>query len=252
MKIVIIEDEKLTARDLEDLIMEAAPSCQVLAILHSVKQAVNYLSKTPAPDLIFSDIQLGDGLSFDVFNQVNIHTPIVFCTAYDEYALKAFRLNGIDYILKPFTLEAVKAALDKYEEMSRVFSGGGLAMEELQRVLNDIKPTKSSSVLVNHRGKIIPVKVEDIAVFYIQNQITYLMTFEGQSYFLNKTLDQLEKTCGEKFFRASRQFLVNRDAVSNASHHLSRRFSVTLKVPFEHQITVSREKLNDFLNWLTQ
>ena len=145
MKIVIIEDEKLTARDLEDLIMEAAPSCQVLATLHSVKQAVNYLSKTPAPDLIFSDIQLGDGLSFDVFNQVNIHTPIVFCTAYDEYALKAFRLNGIDYILKPFTLEAVKAALDKYDEMSRVFSGGGLAMEELQRVLNDIKPTKSSS-----------------------------------------------------------------------------------------------------------
>lgn len=252
MKIVIIEDEKLTARDLEDLIMEAAPSCQVLATLYSVKQAVNYLSKAPAPDLIFSDIQLGDGLSFDIFNQVNIHTPIVFCTAYDEYALKAFRLNGIDYILKPFTLEAVKAALDKYDEMSRVFSGGGLAMEELQRVLNDIKPSKSSSVLVNHREKIIPVKVEDIAVFYIQNQITYLMTFEGQSYFLNKTLDQLEKTCGEKFFRASRQFLINRDAVSNASHHLSRRFSVTLTVPFEHQITVSREKLNDFLNWLTK
>jgi two-component system response regulator LytT len=252
MKIIIIEDEKLTAKDLEDMILEVAPSCQIVAALYSVKQAVGYLSKNPAPDLIFSDIQLGDGSSFDIFNEVKISTPIVFCTAYDEYALKAFRLNGIDYMLKPFTQEAVKAALDKYDELSQVFSGGGSAIEEVQRILNELKPTKSSSVLVNHKEKIIPIKVDDIAVFYIHNQITYLMTHEGKSYFLNKTLDQLEQLCGEKFFRASRQFLVNREAVSNASHHLSRRFSVTLKVPFEHQITVSREKLNDFLEWLAR
>lgn len=252
MKIIIIEDEKLTAKDLEDMILEVAPATQIVATLYSVKQAVAYLAKNQAPDLIFSDIQLGDGLSFDIFNQVKIHTPIIFCTAYDEYALKAFRLNGIDYMLKPFTQEAVKAALDKYDELSQVFSNGGLAVEEIQRILNDIKPAKSSSVLVNHKEKIIPIKMDDIAVFYIHNQITYLMTLEGQSYFLNKTLDQLEQLCGEKFFRASRQFLVNREAVSNASHHLSRKFSVTLKIPFEHQITVSRDKLNDFLEWLAQ
>src|SRR5690606_27349632 len=110
-------------------------------------------------------------------------------TAYDEYALKAFRLNGIDYMLKPFTQEAVKAALEKYDELSQVFSGGGVAIEEIQRLLNEIKPAKSSSVLVNHKEKIIPIKVDDIAVFYIHNQVTYLMTFEGKSYFLNKTLD---------------------------------------------------------------
>src|SRR5690554_3589228 len=250
MKIVIIEDEKLTAKDLEDMILEVAPSSQIVATLYSVKQAVAYLGKNPAPDLIFSDIQLGDGLSFDIFNEVKVNTPIVFCTAYDEYALKAFRLNGIDYMLKPFTQEAVKGALDKYDELSQVFSSGGVAMEEIQRLLTEIKPAKSSSVLVNHKEKIIPIKVDDIAVFYIHNQVTYLMTFEGKSYFLNKTLDQIEELCGEKFFRASRQFLVNRDAISNASHHLSRKFSVTLKIPFEHQITVSREKLNDFLEWL--
>lgn len=250
MKIIIIEDEKLTAKDLEEMILEVAPSSQIVATLYSVKQAVAYLAKNPAPDLIFSDIQLGDGLSFDIFNQVKINTPIVFCTAYDEYALKAFRLNGIDYMLKPFTQEAVKAALDKYDELSQVFSGGGVAIEEIQRLLTEIKPAKSSSVLVNHKEKIIPIKMDDIAVFYIHNQVTYLMTFEGKSYFLNKTLDQIEQLCGEKFFRASRQFLVNRDAISNASHHLSRKFSVTLTIPFEHQITVSREKLNDFLEWL--
>ena len=240
----------MTAKDLEDVILEVAPSSQIVATLYSVKQAVDYLNKNPAPDLIFCDIQLGDGLSFDIFQRVKINTPIVFCTAYDEYALKAFRLNGIHYILKPFTQEAVKAALDKYDELSQVFSGGGVAIEEIQRLLTEIKPAKSSSVLVNHKEKIIPIKVDDIAVFYIHNQVTYLMTFEGKSYFLNKTLDQIEELCGEKFFRASRQFLVNRDAISNASHHLSRKFSVTLKIPFEHQITVSREKLNDFLEWL--
>src|SRR5690606_15135709 len=253
MKIVIIEDEKLTARDLEDMILEVAPSSQIVATLYSVKQAVAYFNSHPSPDLIFSDIQLGDGQSFDIFQQVHMHTPIVFCTAYDEYALKAFRLNGIDYMLKPFTQEAVKAGLDKYDELSQVFSGGtGPAAEEIQRILNDLKPAKSSSILVNHKEKILPIKVDDIAVFYIQNQVTYLMTLEGKSYFINRTLDQLEQLCGEPFFRASRQFLINREAVSNASHHLSRKFSVTLKIPFEHQITVSREKLNDFLEWLAR
>src|SRR5690606_36462469 len=163
MKIVIIEDEKLTAKDLEDVILEVAPSSEVVAVLYSVKQAVAYLSKSPAPDLIFSDIQLGDGLSFDIFNQVKINTPIVFCTAYDEYALKSFRLNGIDYMLKPFTQEAVKGALDKYEGLSLAFSGGSPAIEEVQRILNELKPTKSSSVLVNHKEKIIPIKMDDIA-----------------------------------------------------------------------------------------
>src|SRR5690554_4353602 len=132
MKIVIIEDEKLTAKDLEDMILEAAPSSQIVATLYSVKQAVAYLGKNPAPNLIFSDIQLGDGLSFDIFSEVNINTPIVFCTAYDEYALKAFRLNGIDYMLKPFTQEAVKAALEKYDDLSQAFWGGGVAIEEIR------------------------------------------------------------------------------------------------------------------------
>lgn len=252
MKIVIIEDEKLTAKDLEDMILEVAPSCQIVATLYSVRQAVAYLNKNPAPDLIFSDIQLGDGLSFDVFKEVKINTPIVFCTAYDEYALKAFRLNGIDYMLKPFTQQAVKAALDKYDDLTQVFSGRAVAVEEIQRLLKDIQPAKSSSILVNHKEKIIPIKVEDIAVFYIRNHVTYLMTFDEENYFLNKTLDQIEQTGGDRFFRANRQFLINRDAVSNASHHLSRKFSVTLTIPFEDQITVSKEKLNDFLTWLAQ
>ncbi|MFC3196501.1 LytR/AlgR family response regulator transcription factor [Parapedobacter deserti] len=252
MNIVIIEDEKLTAKDLEDVILEVAPSSNIVAALHSVKQGIDYFRQHPFPDLIFSDIQLGDGLSFDIFHAVEISTPIVFCTAYDEYALQAFRLNGVDYVLKPFTPEAVKAALDKYNGLSNAFSGSGNAILEIQRLLDEMKPAKSSSILVNHKEKIIPVKVDDIAVFYIENQVTYLTNFAGKTYFLNKTLDQIEQMCGKKFFRANRQFLINRDAVGDASHHLSRKFSVRLTIPFEHSITISKEKLSEFLAWLAQ
>ncbi len=250
MNIVIIEDEKLTAKDLEEVILEVAPSATIDAVLYSVKQAVNYLGKNPAPDLIFSDIQLGDGLSFDIFDTLAIKTPIVFCTAYDEYALHAFRLNGIDYVLKPFTQEAVKAALDKYKDLSEAFSGSTDSVSEIQRLLKEMKPTASTSILVNHREKIIPIKITDIAIFYIENQATRLLTLDGTVYYLNKTLDQLEQQCGDNFFRANRQFLINREAISDASHHLSRKFSVHLKVPFEHTITISRDKLKDFLEWL--
>ncbi len=250
MNIVIIEDEKLTAKDLEEVILEVAPSARIDATLHSVKQAVDYFSKSPAPDLIFSDIQLGDGLSFEVFDKVAIKTPIVFCTAYDEYALHAFRLNGIDYVLKPFTQDAVKAALDKYKDLSEAFSGGSDSVSEIQRILKEMKPTASTSILVNHREKIIPIKLADIAIFYIENQATRLLTLDGSTYYLNKTLEQLEQMCGDDFFRANRQFLLNREAISEASHHLSRKFSVHLKVPFDHSITISRDKLKEFLEWL--
>lgn len=253
MNIVIIEDEKLTAQDLKNIILEIAPSSKIVAVLYSVKQALEYFRENPDPDLIFSDIQLGDGLSFDIFNALNTSTPIIFCTAYDEYALNAFRLNGIDYLLKPFTYEAVKKSLDKYKELSKIFSTDQDALGEIQKILSNINnPVGSGSILVNHKENIIPIKVDDIALFYIENQATYLTTLSEETYFLNKTLDQVGKYCGPNFYRANRQFLINRKAIKNASHHLSRKFSINLTIPFAPLITVSREKLSEFLDWLAQ
>ena len=249
MRIVIIEDEKLTARDLEDVILEVEPDATIEAVLYSVKQAIQYLREHPAPDLIFSDIQLGVGLSFEIFNQIQIDAPIVFCTAYDEYALEAFRLKGIDYVLKPFTEDAVRAALDKYRDLSALFSGHTV-IDQLQQLLSEAQRPRASSILVNYREKIIPVRTEDVAVFYIENQATYLMLFSGETYFVNKTLEQLQQLCGAVFFRVNRQFLVNRTAVKDASHHLSRKLTVSLTIPFEHSITMSKEKLADFIAWL--
>lgn len=254
MNIVIIEDEKLTARDLEEAILAALPSANIQAVLYSVRQAVTYLQNNPHPELIFCDIQLGDGLSFDIFKKVTIPTPIIFCTAYDEYAINAFKLNGIDYILKPFTRGSIQQALDKYYDLSQVFKDTSAKTEvslgDLQELINSMRPTKTSNILVHHKEKIIPIKVTNIALFYIEHQITYLRTFSGENYFLNKTLDQVDQLVGDQFFRANRQYLINKDAVNNASHQLSRKFSVSLTIPFEHSITVSRDKLNDFLAWL--
>lgn len=250
MKIVIIEDEKLTARDLENVIHEVQPGVTIVAVLTSVRHAIDYLRQHPAPDLIFSDIQLGDGLSFDIFNEVEVAAPIIFCTAYDEYALEAFRLRGIDYLLKPFTQEAIRSALDKYRDLSEVFSSHSM-VEQLQGLLQETQQPRASSILVNYREKIIPVPIAEIAVFHIENQTTYLTLFSGERYFVNHTLDQLQQLCGASFFRVNRQILVNRAAVKEASHHLSRKLSVNLTIPFEHTITMRKEKLADFLTWLS-
>lgn len=251
MKIVIIEDERLTAKDLEEIILEVRSGATIEAILYSVKQAVNYFEHHPAPDLIFSDIQLGDGLSFEIFDKVAVAAPIVFCTAYDEYALEAFRLKGIDYVLKPFTREEIQASLAKHKDLSEVFSGHHDVVDQLQELLEGARQPRASSILVNHREKIIPVRMDDVAVFYIENQSTYLTLFSGETYYYNRTLDQIQQVAGGKFFRVNRQFLVNRSAVKNASHHLSRKLSVSLTIPFGHTITMSKEKFGDFMAWLS-
>lgn len=250
MEIVIIEDEKLTAEDLADVLGEIDPDIRIRKFVHSVKQGIAYFSTAPAPDLVFCDIQLGDGLSFEIFDHVDVKAPVIFCTAYDEYAIDAFRTNGIAYILKPFSKESVTTALDKYRNLTQVLSGG--AQTEVIRRLYEERAPKAESILVYRKERIIPVKLSEVALLYIEHQQTYLLGFDGKSHPVNKTLDQLEELCGDRFFRASRQHLVNRDAVKDAAHHLSRRFSVVLKVPYEGQITVSKEKLTAFLDWLTQ
>ena len=155
-------------------------------------------------------------------------------------------------MLKPFSKEAIQSSLDKYTSLSEVFSKPTTDLSDLRDIIQQMQPARSSSILVHHREKIIPIKMDNIGVFYIENKGTYLQTLDGQTYFINKTLDELEQAGGSSFFRANRQFLINRQAVGEASHHLSRKFSVHLNIPFAHSITISKEKLTDFLEWLAQ
>jgi len=249
MKIVIIEDEKIAAADLESTIRESDDSIEVVAVLNSVEDGLAYFKKHPKPDLIFSDIQLGDGLSFEVLD--NLRIPVVFCTAYDEYALNAFKANGIDYILKPFSTESVKNALDKYKNLV------GISQEEIVRqydsikmMLTDKKSQKVSALLIYHKDYVFPLDVNEIAVLYLQNEIVTLVTFNNSRYYPGKSLEELETMLGNDFFRANRQYLINRKAVVKASSLLSRKLSLAVNVEIEDIITISREKSAVFLKWL--
>ena len=250
MKIAIIEDEKWTAEDLAETIIQAEPESQIIAILQSVKEAISYFKSNASPDVIFSDIQLGDGLSFEIFSAVSLTTPVIFCTAFDEYALNAFKANGIDYLLKPFTLASVQASLVKFHTLRN----SGLNQNYFQSVIKEITSQyqpKQSAILVYYKDVILPVKIDEIALFYVENEITHLLTFDSKIYYPKNNLDELEKVTGSDFFRANRKCLLNRKSVLNASSYLSRKLSVSISVPFQHIITVSKEKTPQFLSWLS-
>jgi len=251
MKVVIIEDEKLTADDLAETILKIVPDAKIISVLHSVSTAISWFQKNKHPDLIFSDIQLGDGLSFEIFKKKSTNVPVIFCTAFDEYALKAFDANGIDYILKPFDKSTIETAFSKYNKLKNKFSENSSTLDNVIRLFENKKKQNQSSVLVYQKDKIVPVRLEDIAIFYIENEITYLLTFTQKSYTINKTIEEIEKISSDDFFRVNRQFLVNRKAIKEASQYFARKLSLTLTIPFKETITVSKFKVSEFLDWLS-
>jgi two-component system response regulator LytT len=244
MTIVIIEDEPLTARDLAACIVSAEPSAEIVASLASVKEATGYFRENAAPDVIFSDIRLGDGQSFAVFERLMRLVPVIFCTAYDEYALEAFRSAGIDYILKPFTEKTVGAALAKYKALTGVAEGPRSAPAKTEQ-------GPASAILVFYKERILPVKVGEIALFYLQKEVVRLVTFDKKEYIVNKSLEELEGLVVSAFYRVNRQFLVNREAIKDVSQYFGRKLLLNLSLPFEDKITVGRVKVNHFLAWLS-
>lgn len=248
MKIVIIEDEKLTAKDLANTIKMIEPDAEIISILYSVEDALLYFQLNPEIDLIFSDIELSDGLSFEIFRKLNIQTPIIFCTAYQQYSLEAFQTLGIDYILKPFNKQSIEKTLEKYKNLKSKFVKPTDNYEALIHNLQNEKLSNKS--VITHQGdKIIPVNETDIAFFYIENNCTFAYTFEQKRIVINQTLDSLEEKFG-RFFRANRQYLINRKAVKGASQYFKRKMSVNLTLNYPEKIIVGKLKLTDFIKWL--
>ena len=251
MKVVIIEDEALMAEDLAATLQQLKPSIVVSATLSSVSQACIYFAGHELPDLVFSDIQLGDGLSFEIFKQQQVNVPVIFCTAYDEYALEAFRANGIDYILKPFTNDSLNNTLQKYRYFQQRFSGYDHTYETLINLLYKRQPVCKSAILVYQNERIIPLPVTDIALFFIHNKMTLVLCFDQQIFMIGQSLDELEQICGDTFYRANRQYLVNRKAIKEASHYYARKLILRLTIQFKDTITVSKDKYAEFLQWLS-
>jgi len=251
MKVIIIEDELLAAEYLADLLSKLTDGIEVIKIISSINEAVEYFKHNNPPDLIFCDIQLGDGHSFEIFSRVKIDVPVIFCTAYNQYALQAFKNNGIDYVLKPFTKKHIKDSIGKYKTLKQKFTSSVIDYENILKSLQGYNNDKrASSLLINFKQKIIPVKITDIALFCIDHKMTQIITFDKQKYFTNYTLDELEMVCGKSFYRANRQFLVNRETVQEALQYFGRKLVVKLNIEATHEIIISKNKVPEFLNWL--
>ncbi|MDY0104158.1 MAG: LytTR family DNA-binding domain-containing protein [Lentimicrobium sp.] len=247
MKVLIIEDEARAASHLERLLTKVAPELEVMARLESVRDAVTFFSRKPDLGLIFSDIQLADGLSFEIFQQVKVNCPIIFTTAWDHYAIEAFNTNGIDYLLKPIEEERLLKAIEK----ARQFTPGPLLEKIL--AISAAKPKNSykSRFLIKVGEKIKPIPVEEIIAFYSLEKATYLFTSEKRSYAIDFALDQLEGLVNpSNYFRINRKFMLSLEACSNITAWSNSRLKLKIEGLEDQEIIVARERVQEFKEWL--
>ena len=248
MQVLILEDESKSGLELKRMIETLRPDMKVVEIAPSVKAGLRWL-KEHTPGLIFADIQLGDGLSFDIFRELNVDAPVIFCTAYDEYAIRAFEANGIDYLLKPMDEEKLKKSLQKFDVLQTWFSATAAA--NMQNLLREIHTPHKTTLLVHFQEKIIPVKTMDIAYIYASSGQTSMATLTGAVYTINSTLEELEQSLSPlQFYRINRQFLVNRGAISAIEHYFTRRLHIKLTVNTPETLLVSKQKAPEFLKWM--
>ena len=248
MEIVIVEDEKPAARYLTRKIEDLG--YQVKQQLNSVTEARIWFAQNPNPDLVFLDIQLSDGISFEIFDSVQISSAIIFTTAYDEYALKAFKLNAIDYLLKPIDPEELEFAINKFKNSSIKNNISITSLKALLQIDNAQKTFKERYVIkVGQQMKIIEVK--DVICFYSENKSTYLRNFEGRDYILDCSLENVEDDLNpNEFFRINRKFIINRNSISEILLFSNSRLKLKLNNYTHDDLIVSREKVTDFKNWI--
>ncbi|MCD2259849.1 LytR/AlgR family response regulator transcription factor [Psychroserpens luteolus] len=251
MNIIIIEDEKPSARRLQRMLAEL--QIEAHTMLHSVEESIDWFQNNEHPDLIFLDIQLSDGLSFEIFETIDINSAVIFTTAYDEYALQAFKLNSIDYLLKPIDEDDLAKAVSKYKNRTPKQQSVTLDFNDIKKLLvNPIEREykKRFSVKVGQHLKL--VNIDDIECFYSENKGTYAYTSEGRNYLLDTTLEQLEDELEpHKFFRISRKFYVNINAINDMVSYTNSRLQIKLNTFNDQEVIVARERVKDFKEWLS-
>ena len=252
MKAIIIEDESVAAQSLQRLIEQEDPGIEVIDILQSVEESVDWFTANPAPDLVFMDIHLADGSSFAIFDKVNIECPIIFTTAYDEYSLKAFEVNSIDYLLKPISKKNLSRALSKLKNFSAKQDNTRIIASLLDS-LKQTKPAYKSHFLIPYKDKLLPLAIEKIAYIYSDQKMAKLVTFTGQSFVIDTSLDELSKQLDPAlFFRANRQFIIPHKAIKDLSTWFNGKLSVNLSIDTPERIIVSRARVSEFKSWFMQ
>jgi two-component system LytT family response regulator len=256
---VLVEDEVIAALNLQRLIAQVNGDVEVIAVLKSIEESVEWFSCNPSPDLAFMDIHLSDGSSFSIFEKARIEAPIIFTTAYDEYALKAFEVNSIDYLLKPVNIKDLERAMKKisrrFGDPSGRLHGENACNNEdvIAKMLSVFRKEKTvykSNFLIPHKDKYIPLSVHDIACIYSENKIARMITFDSRALYENSSLDELQRQLDPSvFFRANRRYIISHRAIKDISVWFTGKLSINLSVAIPEKIIVSRERVAQFKEW---
>jgi two-component system, LytTR family, response regulator LytT len=251
MKVVIIEDESVARQNLQTMLLEIDPDIKVISMLDSIETSIKYFETRPEVDLVFMDIELGDGQSFDIFKSTTIESPIVFTTAYQEHALKAFKLNSVDYLLKPVEKSELVSALTKYKK---------LHIEQKQRIhanilslLDKVQDAGQyrTRYLAKSGTRLISVLTDDISYFYTKDRLQFIKTLRGEDYIIDKRLDEIELELNAKtFFRVNRQFILNYNSIHKVHTWFSGKLKVSVQPAAHEEIIISRLKAAEFKKWL--
>lgn len=248
-RVIIVEDETAAVVNLRSMLAAIEPDAEVVAVLESVEEAVEYFSKDVVADVVFMDIHLADGDSFRIFQSVDIDIPIIFTTAYDEYALEAFKVNSIDYLLKPFKEEELRRAIDKLCRLTKLERDE--QRTKRNRMAEEVQTHEVQTMLLRYKDKIIPVGVDEVAFFYTSSERVTLTTLTGQTYAVDKTLEALgQQLSPHMFFRANRQFIISRAAVKDIVVWFGSRLSLNLVVETPERIIISKARVPEFKQWL--
>ena len=259
MNILIVEDEDLAVKKLKKTLFSVDESATVVGESDSIKGTVSWLENNPTPDLILMDIELSDGQSFEIFNHVQVKSPVIFITSYDEYALKAFKVNSVDYLLKPVQKEDLQAALEKFREMKKMYKTdsaappAAISIDDIVKELQQKLQTKEyrKRFLVKHGQKLVSVEVDEIAYFFSDGRLNFFKTFDNRKFVVDYTMDELNEMLDpNKYFRISRSFYISVDSVSQIHDYFGNRLILQLKPETDKEAIVSREKVTDFKTWL--
>ncbi len=251
MKVLIIEDEPQAAKRMETLMKELEPSVVIVGKIDSVKNAVEWIPNNSPPDLILMDIQLADGISFSIFEKCSVQSPVIFTTAYDEYALKAFKVNSIDYILKPVDKDELSAALTKFRNMKRSAPDTKLLLDNIGQAVQMLTKRYKSRFMIKVGEHLKTIETTNLLYFYSQDKATFCYTMDNRSLILDYTIEQLEEMVDPSiFFRVNRKYLVSATAITDIISYTNSRLKLKLKGSQDDDIIVARERVQDFKEWL--
>lgn len=252
MKALIIEDEALAAQALQKLATEIKPDIEFLTVLETIEESVEWFETHEMPDLLFLDIHLADGSSFAIFDNIDVTCPVIFTTAYDEYALKAFEVNSIDYLLKPINKDDLERALNKFKNLNSSTDNKG-NIQQLMSELNSMKKKYKTCFLIPERDKLIPLATNNIACIFIDTKTVKAISMDGRSYYMSQNLEELMGQLDpELFFRANRQFIISRNAIKDLSIWFGNKLSLNLTVNVPEKIIISKPRVSEFKAWFSE